>query len=923
MLGLLWGEAVSAQEKLHRITQFGTLNTLAGDFSMEPGDSRIAHNIDWGRNVGSITKRFGYDSVSFISGQDSVVGLFGAYYSDGTQQLIVVTDSAGVGYGNVYASPIGKAHFTGTQEFDVGINVHNNYQYQLFLVTGGLTDTASYTSDGSATQGEILANLETAVDTISAMQPFIFSIVNPFSDLLQIREKVEFAGTAVTADSATTVTTRGDSVGTIWTHFAIFNKPSFAMYRDVVFGVNGSHRGIAYNGDVARAWPLNAPGEPTIVPLTTTGPLDGEYRYAFTYLRGLEAADSSYGTVGAVTMPVRVTNGQILLRDFQWVGADTIDAAPDSVGVVVYRTRANPRRLDQRDSAFLIDTVWGTSAADLATKTLQDSVADVDFANGVPIWINDFIGRDSVRLYNHRYGAPTYLSTDSIFPYTSLTDTTYNAGIFHGIPDQIDTLGVQYIVTFVDTVLGIESNASPPLAIMQADSATKAWSYRIGLPAPVDGDSGIVRNVYRSHILQVTHDTTETHVWVDTSTSTTGDDYNEVIFTKYKTDWKYLLAVDTVLPSEYYLVAQVTLDSTAFTDSVRWDSLITSGRLFAQSTPPPFMTQIFSHDGRMFGIAGSRLYVSRLDSASAWGARDFVALDESDGDQNTLAFVSRGVIRVLKNHSSFNVYQDANLKWNRREVSGFWGCIAPYSHAAGPLGHYYLSDRGVLREAEGQFLERTQSIELISSPLDNFTALPITTLDDAVGFYFDQKYMLSIGDTTYVYDERAKAWSTWGFKFAAATLYGTEDELNFLPGDSMYFIRPGESNLNRYGTSENDNAVRIVTSWRSGPLFIQSPRFKQINAIELAYNDGVAADSVSINLYNDQGAQIQDVRPGGLDALVFDGLTGRYQKQTVEPHVQPRYYELLLVGLLSTTSSGTTIDMIDTWYIEGPLGEGE
>jgi hypothetical protein len=927
-----------------RITQFAGLNTVAGDFALKPNEAVIAHNIDFGRHVGSLTKRFGYDSLSYLAGQDSIIGLYGAYYSDGRQRLFMVSDSSGVGWGNVYASPMGKAYFTGTQTFKFWPDVYNNYTYVDSFFVAGDTVVVSYTSDGTAYIGEICSALAYAIDTTTALAGYLSGTAYPSyhlsgggsaATMYYVTEEIEFLSASYTVDTAQTDSLTTDYSGRIWTHFAVLNKPSFAMYGDVVFAVNGSHKGIAYNGDICRSWPLNAPGEPTIVPLTDDGPLDGEYRYAFNYARGLAAADSEYRTAGTVTTPIRVIDGKVLLKDFQWVGEDTITTYvdtttgyPDSIVLYIYRTRANPGRLDQRDSAFLVDTVFGTSASNLATKTFIDSVADEDLGAGISIWIDDYIGRDSTRLYDHRYGAPRFLTIPTTLDYTIATDTTVAAGIFHGIPDQIDTLGVQYICTFIDTVLGIESNSGPPLAILECDTCDKARSIRLSLPTPKSGDTGIVRNLYRAHILQVTRDSAFN--LIDSLKKANQGD--RAIFTKTPIDdglpsgWVWRLTNDTVIVGNYYLVAQIGADSTAYTDSVRYDSLMNLGHLYAQSTPPPFLTKIFSHDGRMFGIAGSRLYMSRLDSASAWGALDFISLDEDDGDQGVNAWVTRGVIRYLKNHSSFNIYQGSDFDWSRMEVSNYLGDIAPYSHAAGPFGHYYLTNKGVVRESEGGNLERTQAIEIVSAQLDNFNNYDITELRDARGFYFDNKYMLCIGDTTYVFDEKAQAWSTWSMTFGDATLYGTEDDLNFIPGDSMYFIKAGESKLYRYGATERDNNVAIPMVWKSVPLLIDDPFYKEITSVGLAYTGtgqqgsgpytSSAIDTVLIALYDEFYGGVADigVHTNYTSYILFDSLYSMYEEASVRPHAPKRAYQLQLTTDVPTGSSHTVINAIDIWW---------
>jgi len=106
---------VMAENPPMEIRGFKGLNTRSGDFSLKPNEARVAHNIDFGRNLGSITKRYGYDSVSAIAGMDSIVdgSLYAAYFSDGRQRLFFIGDSSGVGYGNIYATSFGSANISG------------------------------------------------------------------------------------------------------------------------------------------------------------------------------------------------------------------------------------------------------------------------------------------------------------------------------------------------------------------------------------------------------------------------------------------------------------------------------------------------------------------------------------------------------------------------------------------------------------------------------------------------------------------------------------------------------------------------------------------------------------------------------------------------------------------------------------------
>ena len=99
---LSMGQQTITGENILTINQFGGLNTRSGDFSIKPNQFRRLDNFDLDRNSGSLTNRLGYDSIGTIVGQDSILGIYGAYYTDGSHQLIIVSYSSGVGYGSCY-----------------------------------------------------------------------------------------------------------------------------------------------------------------------------------------------------------------------------------------------------------------------------------------------------------------------------------------------------------------------------------------------------------------------------------------------------------------------------------------------------------------------------------------------------------------------------------------------------------------------------------------------------------------------------------------------------------------------------------------------------------------------------------------------------------------------------------------------------
>ena len=918
LLVLLLGSVCFGQEQVLRLIGPWTLNTKSGDFALKPTECRQAHNVDWSRYFGSIAKREGYDSVSAISGQDSALGLYASYESDGTQRLVFVTDSAGVGYGNVYVSPTGKAYFIGKRKWGLWNNPHNAYTYTVQVAWSTDTVSVSYVSDASATYVEIEENL---IDSVNAHPSAADNIeaVNYWRNAWGINELVEGLGITITVDTAQSVAASPKvSYSRIATHWSVQAQPEFAMYNDMVYMVNGRQKGLVYDGSVARQWPLNAPGEITCVPLDVSGPLHGEYRYVVTYRRQDSTMYTNLSLVGA---PVIVDNGQVLLKGFQWVEADIVSC--DSVYLRVYRTKANPGQITDADYAYYTGIEIAAATEDgLADTLLTDSISDNSLSATDSICLVDTtqVGRLADNTYSHRYGSPGYISTPAKTSYDT-SDAGENVGIFYGIPKQDDTLGVVYAMAFIDTVTNTQSPLGPPLAVQvptaEQDGAAKASKIRVSVPPIPAGDSAIVRNLYRAHIFQVTHDSTFNplqNMYDSLQTRTTfwnmwGDSYTDL----YIRSWISLTLVDTVIIGEFRLLSQVERDSIAYTDSVRYDSLH-SMPMFITRVPSSRLKNIFSFDGRMFGTDGSRLYFSRLDSASVWGAFDFISLNEDDGDEITLAYPSRGAVRVFKNASNYNVYQDANGNWSRREISGHVGCIAPKSHAASPAGHYYLSQYGVIRETEGDYLERTHQTELVSVTLDNFENLSQTSLASAVGSYHDRKYMLSIGDTTYVYDETANSWSTWSLTFAAATEYSVETETGFLPGDTMYFIRSGDNNLYRYGTAEKDNGAEFATVWMSAPLLANHAGYEMIDKVMMAHNADDDSSTVQVYFYDHTGSIIAGLGDYDLHYMTFDSLTTRYTLKSALPHTDAVYHQLFILTSTQTSNSDTRIDEIDVYW---------
>lgn len=785
---ILLAVTVAAQERpqLLHVDYFGGLNTRSGNFQMRPGEARIAHNVDFGRNVGGLTKRYGYEVVAETD-FDSVTGIYSLIFSDGISRLLVIADAA--------------------------------------------ADTG---------HSSIWVTKPNSVDT-------------PYTR--------------------------------IWEFFAHNKSFSAAMLFDRAYLVNGLHRGIITDGLNTRPFPLCAPGEPFIVPLSKSGGLQGEYRYA---VSGKVFYSGGTRTIwhGRVSEPIVADNSCVLFTMFFQQPADS-GVTPDSVHYYIHRTKANPGRLDYADTFY---NLYAVSSPAIVWRPGIDTVSKLQFIDSIPDsslgtgYVLDNmcipLGRHSDSTINVRYGA---CSVDSVSD--TLGGPEYdNYGVFRGWSSyQKDTVAIIYFCTFLDTLFGLES-----------DSGSSTWVYRgqdpikrifLKLPRPWDSDSGLMVNLYRAPAIRILEtDTAWFVLTVQTADSVKivhgdprqppgGRMYCYWRDKRYPCEYPRRLIhgittiKDTVIVGTPRLIHQFGYNDSVFVDSLPQDSLEDSHIYapFIKGGAPGLLRAIIAYQGKLFGLHRSGVFVSAPilgDSLQRFDQMALTALNPDDGDAVSTIWPSRGVMRVMKSRQAFNLFQDDNLDWRRAEISGTFGCIAPQSYAKGTEGHYYLSEAGVVCESEGRFLERSYDIRLLSSKLDNFDKLSSSDLFGANAFYFDKKYMICIGDTTYVYDERASRefnspiWSTWSLTFSSATLYSTESKVSFMPPDTMYFTKSGSNKIYKYGGVETDQGNTIPMIWKSGPLLI-GPEYKSITNVGLWRQGGDIADTILVALFNESDQSIQ------------------------------------------------------------------
>jgi hypothetical protein len=147
-------------------------------------------------------------------------------------------------------------------------------------------------------------------------------------------------------------------------------------------------------------------------------------------------------------------------------------------------------------------------------------------------------------------------------------------------------------------------------------------------------------------------------------------------------------------------------------------------------------------------------------------------------------------------------------------------------------------------------------------------------------------------DSLYVYDERSGGWSVWtgGVVFSDAIKYGTELSVDFIPGDTMYYIRPGDSTLYRFGSDTTDNGTTVSYTYYSTPLAIDYS-LKQLDAFGL-WSEATSSDSATVGIYyradaTGSGVVIGAPNPSGKYAVYGNGS-----------HSPFNYLQILMTGSL-------------------------
>ncbi len=673
-----------------------------------------------------------------------------------------------------------------------------------------------------------------------------------------------------------------DSARLIATNWSVQKPTTFFQFNDRLYAFNGQQTGIIWDGTYARNIPLQAPGLPQLIPLTTSGNLNGEYRYAIYLITAFKSGVSYSIEAGTLSPPIFVSNGQVLLRNFGRVVRDSLLSSVDSAYCYIARTRSNPGEFSDNDSLFRISTtkIYLKIGADYTadTVTYTDNIADASLGSLLhPTALRSVHGRDSLAVIsNRRWSAPTFIRSDTV--------TGGANQMWAGAAGNHDNLnmGYAYTTAIVDTFTGLESDTGRTLWVRQKrkDSTLGFHRITIGLPRVGANESGLLMNVYRSELTLYARQ----YFLVCAAEIFTAGGWQ---CTRYDTIWTniqpartlkgqwwpiYGIATDSLSAVNFRRVAQVPTSQDSLVDSIRCDSANLNGRFKLQTSPGLFSGGL-TVNNQVLGWYGSRLWRSSqlVDSQANYPLQNYTDFDPNDGHQITGMWLTRNAIRVKKDDRGYNL----RLDFRDAELSEGYGMIAPLSHVKVESGDMYMSRAGVVLESEGPNLERTFVSGLVSDKLDNFKKMSVTTLSRAVGAYLpDQRQALwCIGDTTYVYDVAAQAWSTFtNMTFGGACLYDTGNTVGLTPTQTLYFFKKGGSTLYKYANSSGKDVqtgAYCPIAYKT-PLLYPDFNYDQILQVNLQARDAVAGvDILFGEITNEKGTALES-------AIAFDSLATGY-----------------------------------------------
>lgn len=881
------------------------LNTVQSDIVRQPGAAHVVVNWDLTERAGGLTVRRGYDSLLTVPGMDSLLwnNPIVMQYSDGSKEMLLVGDSADVGYANVYACTRNTIDFGVRDSFYFYVdwdtlvaNVNYNgagvpdtghvVEVRFKVTYGSSIDSTRMFFDTLLTIGQVLDSL---ADSISAQYSTLSA--DKLDDTVLVCIETEPNLDITCEISGLSYFGAPDMWGNFWqpipafelgtaeggymapdriaTYVPATGVPQYAMLHDQLFVVNGVGRGFLYDGRYTQAFPMYAPGEVAAIPMSEDGTLNGRYRYALKYAEDSYTSDSIVtGRYSYLSQPVVVDSGQVLLCRFPPRMFDTLYAGDDSITYEIWRSAGDIGLLDKLDSMWFTGLTVTVDSANYSTVTVTDTISDDSLRSSSEAVIiadgelyshgrKNYNGLLGKRFTFTRPGAPAYAGADSIAGY----------GIWDAAGADIgwsSCAGFAVMCVAVDTFTNQVSDSSPSFIFYQSRSPNHYYSDQ---PATIwiggGGDSSGTGYLARSRTAQMSY--VLPRLW-DTSVvlqvyrgPVEQIAYDSVIFNTWPAPTVCYLGTDFHVP-HYYLLGLYNPGDTVL-DTLHYDSLLTR-EPYERNDIPAVANAIAVFDNQLFLADGSRVQRSN-DEDTTTSFLTFAAtnINPDDGDQITAMWPAKQVLRTGKTKRTYSLYSTGG-SYDAMELSGHYGVVAPLSHANAAEGDYFLSHDGVRLEDEGIYKERSFIGSLVSGQIGSFREQPLATLRQSVGEYYDGKYLLSIPslDTTWVLhripmpDGSVRyAWGTWSFTFSGAALYSVGASNQFVPSDSLYFTKPGGSSLYRYGSSTTDAGAGITAIWESGPLGRIDGTEWQVRDLQLwVQSTDTTAGACEVTFYNER-----------------------------------------------------------------------
>ncbi len=691
----------------------------------------------------------------------------------------------------------------------------------------------------------------------------------------------------------------------------------FTTWRDYAYITDGYNFPWVTSGDTAAAenhsLHVPAPGEFYVEVLDdTNSTLDGRYRWAVYVwpncdtttapcagLTDTALAKCMSHHTGYITPEVTVHHRKVAIHFFWPQTADSGCPEPLPPKMILCRTRADRTNLSvdpndiwfqkyaypirpfvtSKDSLFLFETVIGfKDTLTILPESLYTSMvidAGTPALDGFPI-VHEFVygttrAGGSV---DPDYTTINYGGMPRFYEETSIGDTMNAGQRYLGSGTWIGHALIQYAMTIVDTVLGVESDTSRNLQLPFSPSADSVFS--IIVPALPPSMPNCVRNLYRA---------------VTAHASGAADD------------------LDTITALRF--VFQIPKADTIVVDTfsrARIDSFLTLHPVFVKKTHFRFAGTVV-WDDRMYGWIGPNLYYSAKDTAK-FGILDFISLSADNADAITAVVPDRNRLLVYQSNSRHEVYEDANGDFSRTSppyvVSGV-GCIAGRSMVSWRGARIYLSRFGPVYEIGNQYLEKGNQIDTIGmgiKPLLDAVCTP-EEQSRAVGAIFDDnKYLLSVPghDTTFVcfLEQPGLPWAIYSpFSFKATTLYEDDDDHVLEPPTELVFCRRASDKVFKWGDSLTDNGSGYSATYQTGRLLVAPEKSTVEKALMVreaggatltVYDEG--GNSLGSYTISDTGSVVRLLGP-----LVANESIG---------------YQVKIVA--DTATDSLRIEAVDLWY---------